>query len=389
MALLASKQCHNPSWPTSQKNSHKRVILLCKRIEYAELNLRELFAKGSLMTRSFFIVFLLIIIAGPSLAKDPIMTPPDEPMMGELDACIIENLYESEDADAGLPLLLADEGFQSLVEKHDFKLFGGPMVGCLTPNSAKIWVRTLGPAAVSVSINRRTFNNPIYLTLTPIPVTSEEQDFTAVVDVPFLQPETIYEYNVLVDGHPVFGEDELPSFCTPPEAGESYSFDIGFGGGARYNPPKERMWDTVNSFDPLAFLFLGDNIYIDEPLWRNKQRAMYYRRQMRPEHAQFLAETGIYSIWDDHDFGVNDTSGGLDPFDPDWKVPAWRVFMENWNNPGYGGGESLPGCYYKFTLGDVEFFMTDGRYYRDFDEGAMLGPDQKAWLLESLSASTA
>ncbi|MGE4550136.1 MAG: alkaline phosphatase D family protein, partial [Opitutales bacterium] len=35
------------------------------------------------------------------------------------------------------------------------------------------------------------------------------------------------------------------------------------------------------------------------------------------------------------------------------------------------------------------FFMTDGRYYRDFKKGTMLGPAQKKWLKEKLSASTA
>ena len=41
---------------------------------------------------------------------------------------------------------------------------------------------------------------------------------------------------------------------------------------------------------------------------------------------------------------------------------------------------------FAFRLGDVEFFMTDGRYYRSFKgkKGAdktMLGPEQKKWLL--------
>jgi alkaline phosphatase D len=66
------------------------------------------------------------------------------------------------------------------------------------------------------------------------------------------------------------------------------------------------------------------------------------------------------------------------------------VFTENWNNPSYGGGSPQPGCWYDFYIGDVHFIMLDCRYYRDLrrrGSGSMLGPVQKAWLLETLGAS--
>ncbi|MBT5829578.1 MAG: alkaline phosphatase, partial [Candidatus Latescibacteria bacterium] len=164
---------------------------------------------------------------------------------------------------------------------------------------------------------------------------------------------------------------------------------VAFGGGARYVPEKERIWDTIAKARPHAFLFLGDNIYIDEPLWRGKQRVMYYRRQLRPEFRRLTSQAASYSIWDDHDFGKNDTAGGPAKFRPKWKLPVWKVFKENWVNPAYGGGEKQPGCWYDFSIGDVDFFMTDGRYYRSFKNGTMLGPVQKKWLLDKLKRSTA
>ena len=81
---------------------------------------------------------------------------------------------------------------------------------------------------------------------------------------------------------------------------------------------------------------------------------MYYRRQVRQEYRRFTASTPIYAVYDDHDFGANDTAGGLDPFKPAWKVPVWRVFKENWNNPYYGGGEKQPGCWFDFSIGNVD-----------------------------------
>jgi alkaline phosphatase D len=63
------------------------------------------------------------------------------------------------------------------------------------------------------------------------------------------------------------------------------------------------------------------------------------------------------------------------------------VFRQNWNNPHYGGGKTLPGTWHSFSLGDVDFFMTDGRFYREKKDKTMLGPDQKKWLLEELAAA--
>ena len=71
------------------------------------------------------------------------------------------------------------------------------------------------------------------------------------------------------------------------------------------------------------------------------------------------------------------------------KVKVWEVFRNNWNNPAYGGGARQPGCWYDFSIGDIDFFMTDGRYYRSREAGQMLGPVQMEWLLDKLAASQA
>ncbi|GAH58970.1 unnamed protein product, partial [marine sediment metagenome] len=65
--------------------------------------------------------------------------------------------------------------------------------------------------------------------------------------------------------------------------------------------------------------------------------------------------------------------------------------MNNWNNPYYAGGKSQPGCWFDFSIADVDFFMLDGRYYRmnpKTENPSMLGGAQKQWLFEKLNAST-
>ena len=45
-----------------------------------------------------------------------------------------------------------------------------------------------------------------------------------------------------------------------------------------------------------------------------------------------------------------------------------------------------PGCWFKQSIADVDFFFIDGRYYRDREAGTMLGAEQKKWLKEALKS---
>jgi alkaline phosphatase D len=281
---------------------------------------------------------------------------------------------------------LADyEPFAALVAEHSPALVHGPMVGAVTGHSARVWVRTMNAAQVQV----RASTEPDMTDAVKSAVVEAlaEEDFTAEAELNGLAPNTVYSYEVILDGETFQGEPAW-TFQTFPEAGQSSRFTIGFGGGAGYVPENERMWDTIREREPLAFLFLGDNIYSDDPETPEMQRFCYYRRQSRPEYRRFLGHTSVFAIWDDHDFGTNDCWGGPAIDDPPWKIPVWRVFRQNWANPAYGGGEEQPGCWFRFAIGDVDFIMLDGRYYRtdpETPEPSMLGPAQKAWLFEQLA----
>lgn len=326
---------------------------------------------------SAIVVFLLFLINAS--AKPPIPTPMDTPVVGELDAYLLETMYKTKNTDDGLNAVVNTERFKELMEKHDLRLFGGPMLGCVTDSSARFWVRTIGPATVQVVAGDLK---------SAAVQTGPDTDYTAILDLNGLKPLTSYPYDILVNDRSVSAGKPF-EFRTFPSKDQKVQFAVGFGGGARYNPSKETMWDVIASYSPAAFLFLGDNVYIDLPESRSKQRVHYYRRQLRPEYQRLTAATASYAIYDDHDLGKNDCAGGPDPFKPGWKFPSWNVFRENWNNPYYGGGEKQPGCWFDFSIGDVDFFMIDNRYYRSFQDGTMLGPIQKEWLLSKLSASTA
>jgi len=281
------------------------------------------------------------------------------------------------------------EPFQQFAEGRYSEPIHGPMLGRMTSESCSFWVRTAGEAPVQVCVSTSADLDRPHLSQTTR--TRADRDYTAVIDLSGLEPGTTYHYQVVVDGT-TSRSSPTPSFRTFPSPGKPSAFRVAFGGGAGYVPHHERIWNTIRSFEPLAFLFLGDNVYSDSPTEPAMQQYCYYRRQSRPEFRRFTASTPIYAIWDDHDFGTNDCWGGPDTDKPAWKMPVWQLFRNNWINPYYGGGQTQPGCWFDFSIADVDFFLTDGRYYRTNPRRpnpSMLGPVQKAWLLDKLKNSTA
>ncbi len=277
--------------------------------------------------------------------------------------------------------------FKELAEKFANEFIHGPMVGCVQPTSAKFWLRTADEVPAQVLVSKTESMDDCIKS--PAIKTDAEKDYTAVLPVAGLEPATRYYYRIIVDGKT---QTRTYSFRTFGVKAKPAKFSIGFGGGAGYTPKYERMWNTINSREPLAFLLLGDNVYIDHPKSPAVQKYCYYRRQCRPEFRNFASATAVYAIWDDHDFTTNDSWGGPATYEPEWKLPVWRLFKYNWNNPYYAGGKSQPGCWFDFSISDVDFFMLDGRYYRmnpKQDNPRMLGPVQMKWLKDKLKASKA
>ena len=285
--------------------------------------------------------------------------------------------------------------FVKLWEEMERKLVHGPMLGAMTDHSVKVWVRTVAETSVRVAVSRSEDMSNLVVT-EPV-LSKSEQDYTAEIQVEGLNPDTNYFYEVLLgpERHKISGNHQ--TFRTYPLHHQPASFRMVFGGCAGYVPHKERMWDTIRKFNPLVFLTLGDNVYIDDPESPDQARYHYYRRQSRPEFRRLVASSPVYSIWDDHDFGMNDSWGGPSVDTPYWKPMAWEIFTQNWVNPEYGSGDQ-PGGWFDFHIGDVHVIMLDTRYYREdagrftgagLENPSMLGPDQLSWLKETLTSSDA
>jgi alkaline phosphatase D len=285
--------------------------------------------------------------------------------------------------------LTSSAAFRAYLAQHNVQLVHGPMLGAITDTSAKFWVRTADEGPVAVRIFESVIaDSPMQTAITR---SSRDMDYTAVAKVAALKPDTRYFYDVRINDMPT-ENGARHSFRTFPPVGSRGMFRIAHGGCAGYAPENERMWNTILSFEPSAVLLLGDNVYIDLPRQAGPlHRYTYYQRQSRPEFRRLSNSVPLFATWDDHDVAVDDIWLGPYRDKPNWKPTMLQLQKENWNNPSYGDPE-WPGCWFEFTIGDVDFFVLDCRYYRTnpfADKRTMLGPTQKAWLLDELKKSNA
>ncbi|MCP9237419.1 DUF1499 domain-containing protein [Lewinella sp. JB7] len=172
---------------------------------------------------------------------------------------------------------------------------------------------------------------------------------------------------------------------------------IAFGSCNRQDESQE-YWTTIGRHTPVAWLWLGDNIYSDTD---NMERmaADYATLTQSPEYAAFVAATPvIYGAWDDHDYGKNDAG-------KEWvaKDEAKALMMDFLGVPAAADVRHRPGTYQAYSIGDVRVILLDTRYFRDAlapplqsghrygpnENGDILGEAQWTWLEDELRNSTA
>ncbi|MCB9207348.1 MAG: alkaline phosphatase family protein [Ignavibacteriales bacterium] len=268
--------------------------------------------------------------------------------------------------------------FQAIVNKQNLNILHGPLLGSVTDSSVKIWFRTLKESTIKLELfDKDSKKNPINI-FENNSITND--DYTCIIAISNLEANKKYYYNILVDG---ITELTNLNFKTYPKRTEKQKIRVSFGGGAGYTPEHESIWNIIDSRNPDAMLMLGDNVYIDLPGFPNSfHDYTYYRRQSSKYFRKLVSHVSTFSIWDDHDAAIDDVWLGPYLDKPKWKMPTLKHFKINWNNPAYGTDEA-PGCYYKFSIGDVDFIMLDCRFYRTNpfkEDPSMIGPKQKEWL---------
>ncbi len=164
----------------------------------------------------------------------------------------------------------------------------------------------------------------------------------------------------------------------------------------------QSFWAAIKGRKPQMFLYIGDCVYGD-PGWDGgpdlgSLRRAYERLNGHASFRDFRREVPMLQVWDDHDFGFNDTGAA-------WPFKRWseHIYETFWNSPE--DVRSHEGVYHSRIHGPVgrrlqiilldtrykrsnlvlpaagEVLPVKGRYVPDTREGAqMLGEEQWRWL---------
>ena len=322
------------------------------------------------------------------------------------------------------------------------------VVGGVTSNSARFWIRTSNPSKVNIEISEdNAFANS---SLSEELSTEEINGNAGIIEITGLKDNTKYFYRAVSENTVI---DSLErSFWTFPIEGTESNFSFAFGSCQQSGEFLPSQTGEVSVFDEILthnarfFLQLGDWGYPDTtditPANNNYFSAEYnlvqqsYWNKFNKDYpmANLLRKMPVDYVYDDHDYMNNnsssETSSYYIPFKPN-DVSDNFVTMEienpvgarensirgyKENMPGYPLENESRGIYHKFNYGNVEIFALDLRSQKSkaleafrYDEAdekwvfdppeghSIIGRDnaigegesQLAWFLNSLKNSTA
>lgn len=280
-------------------------------------------------------------------------------------------------------------------------LQSGPMLGYSDMFESLIWVQTKESAQVQAAYWLES--SPEDRHLTNRVRTRKETGFVAHLLADEVEPGQHYLYEVFINNEKV----ELPwptVFQTPPlwqYRTDPPTMKIALGSCAyineeAYDRPGRpyggdyQIFEAIYQQRPDLMLWLGDNVYLREPDWYTRTGFLhrYTHTRSLPEMQPLLASTHHYAIWDDHDYGTNDSDRSFV-----YKDLAKEIFGLFWPNPTNG----LPGMEGNtsfFQWGDADFFLLDNRTFRTPNRRktgkcTILGKEQLDWLIDALVSSRA
>lgn len=328
-------------------------------------------------------------------------------------------------------------GFSSLLISNTSaqSLTYGPLVGGVTSNSARIYIRTDLPTNIQLEVDTdSSFSNPqIFNTV------SNANDYhVSIIELTNLQTFALHYYQIKLNGNAVangqfktFPLDDQSGYYKVVVGSCNYHDQFGGGGHTGLDYTNDVLFQSIVNFDPNIVLHLGDWSYppsafgwqynLDDSLAAESFSARYSDYNMS---TYLMPRFPIDYVYDD-DYSQNGVSGitypsvstGTDwlgntyyilddnPMPPAIRTGAIESYFENF--PSYSQVDSS-GVHHSFKLGNIEFFMLDTRNPKSPNHGAFvfqpltstytfqppaghstLGQIQRDWLINGLKNSTA
>jgi alkaline phosphatase D len=299
-----------------------------------------------------------------------------------------------------LLILLMCLGGSAFAQKT--KLQSGPMVGFSEMREVMLWVQTNEVAEVYFSYREKS-KSITKVFQTERVKTSKKDAFTAHCLADQVLPGKDYEATLYINGEQVelpypitFHSRDLWHWRSDPPSFKAVVGSCNYVPDEEFDRPGKpyggdhEIFASILKQKPDFMVWLGDNIYLREPDWNTTTGINYrYTFSRSLEVLQpLLAQTHHYAIWDDHDFGPNDSDGSFVH-----KDKTLQAFKNFWANPSYGVNDQ-PGITSMFSWSDCDFFLVDNRYHRSqgwrsTGERGMLGENQFQWLIDALKSSQA
>ncbi|MCP4356537.1 MAG: alkaline phosphatase family protein [Chloroflexi bacterium] len=199
-----------------------------------------------------------------------------------------------------------------------------------------------------------------------------------------LMPDTRYYYGIESGG--LVDDMNQGTFKTPAIGAQSFSFAFAACAETGSTHP---VFDTIRSLNPLFFLHMGDmhyeNIAVNEC---DLFRTAFDTVLNSSTQAALYRQIPIAYMWDDHDFGDNDS----DSASPSREAArlTYQEYVPHYPLPA--GSADVP-IYQSFAIGRIYFILTDLRSERspktavDNANKTMMGSLQKAWFKNELLAA--
>lgn len=274
-------------------------------------------------------------------------------------------------------------------------LSAGPMIGHTEPGLVTIWCRADKPGDLTLVYQTEPDGAAPFHAGSVTTTASEDTDLCVTFRLEDLLPGRTYHVQIHRQPPAETAEFDasLPKYkvLCPPRPREEKKVSIVFGScaGDPFDKPLP-VWDAVAAASPDALCLIGDTPYIDSTDLAH-QRKRYREFFSSPQLAAVLARTPTYGVWDDHDFGKNDTDGTLRG-----REFARQAFLEYHANAARGDEATGQGIYSSFRRGAVEVFLIDARWFSntapsfaDPEKPTLLGDVQWRWLREGLRRSDA
>jgi alkaline phosphatase D len=277
-------------------------------------------------------------------------------------------------------------------------LQSGPMVGYSEMKEVALWVQT--KASVEVKIAYYVSGKPETKQFTET-ITTKKNELFIAKPIAYTEPGLRYDYELYINEQKIdfayplqFQSQALWQWRTDPPAFEfaigscNYINEEAYDRLGKPYGGEYQIFEAIRAKKPEFMLWMGDNTYLREVDW-NTTSGVYHRythTRSVPEMQALLASTHNYAIWDDHDYGPNDSDRSY------WlKDTTQKAFKLFWPSPNY---VMENGVAHTFFWNDCQFFMLDNRYFRSpqnrsTSEKAYLGNAQLEWLIDALAASQA